>query len=252
MGWYHYGARFYDPAIGRFPSVDPIIEKFPHVTPYNYAESSPVSNIDLWGLQKYHFTRLKEKDGSTYLRLNGVSDILKTEHYIDTRLGILGLWKVRTTVDNTRQEYEVSQTDNSYGISVTKTKAYNTLEDAAKAPDSDFKVSSVEKFMNGFEQNAELGLTVLYRGGGLFNIRNIDVAINKENGLVKITKGVSLNSDPKKVAQFGGAYKIESIPEELQIIQRGGPCHFEIVPKSEISLERFQELLNQVKTKKIE
>ena len=51
LEWYDYGARWYDPAIGRFPSVDPIISEFPYLTPYNYASNSPVTNIDLWGLQ---------------------------------------------------------------------------------------------------------------------------------------------------------------------------------------------------------
>ena len=32
--------------------MDPISDKFPHVTTYNYAENSPIANIDLWGLQK--------------------------------------------------------------------------------------------------------------------------------------------------------------------------------------------------------
>lgn len=50
---YDYGARFYDPVIGRFTGVDPIAEKFPHVTTYNYAENEPVSSIDLWGLQRW-------------------------------------------------------------------------------------------------------------------------------------------------------------------------------------------------------
>ena len=51
LGWNDYGFRFYDPAIGRFPSVDPIIEQFSELTPYNYASNSPVTKIDLWGLQ---------------------------------------------------------------------------------------------------------------------------------------------------------------------------------------------------------
>ena len=51
LNWNDYGARWYDASIGRFPSVDPIIEKFPYLTPYNYASNSPVSKIDLWGLQ---------------------------------------------------------------------------------------------------------------------------------------------------------------------------------------------------------
>ena len=48
--------------------------------------------------------------------------------------------------------------------------------------------------------------------------------------------------------QFGGAYKVESIPRELDIIQRGKDLdHFEIVPREAMTLERFKELLQQVK-----
>ena len=43
----------YDPAIGRFTGVDPISDKFPHVSTYNYAENEPIANIDLHGLQKF-------------------------------------------------------------------------------------------------------------------------------------------------------------------------------------------------------
>ena len=50
-GWI-LGFRYYDPAIGRFPSVDPIADQFAFVSPFNYAENEPVGHIDLWGLQK--------------------------------------------------------------------------------------------------------------------------------------------------------------------------------------------------------
>jgi len=49
--WYDYGARFYDPQLGRFPCVDPIAEDFPYLSPFNYASNNPVSKVDLWGLQ---------------------------------------------------------------------------------------------------------------------------------------------------------------------------------------------------------
>ena len=43
----------YDAVLGRFTGVDPISEQFAHVSTYNYAENSPIANIDLWGLQAF-------------------------------------------------------------------------------------------------------------------------------------------------------------------------------------------------------
>ena len=35
--------------------MDSLAEKFPHLSPYNYASNNPVTNIDLWGLQGLHY-----------------------------------------------------------------------------------------------------------------------------------------------------------------------------------------------------
>jgi len=65
INMYHYGARLYDPVLGRFPSLDPLSDKFVWVSPYNYAENSPIANIDLWGLQKFSVHLLESKEGIT-------------------------------------------------------------------------------------------------------------------------------------------------------------------------------------------
>jgi hypothetical protein len=58
----------------------------------------------------------------------------------------------------------------------------------------------------------------------------------------------TLDVDAAAMQKFGGAFRVESIPPELRIIQRGHRMgHFEIVPRQAMTPERFQELANQVK-----
>lgn len=46
MGWYDYGARFYEPALARWMAVDPLAEKYAPWSPYNYVLGNPVRLID--------------------------------------------------------------------------------------------------------------------------------------------------------------------------------------------------------------
>ncbi|UPQ78290.1 RHS repeat-associated core domain-containing protein [Flavobacterium azooxidireducens] len=54
-GLYYAGARYYDPKISIWLSVDPLAEKFPSWNPYNYVMQNPVSLIDPNGLYPIYF-----------------------------------------------------------------------------------------------------------------------------------------------------------------------------------------------------
>jgi RHS repeat-associated protein len=57
LNWSDFGARYYLGNGGEpvFLGVDPISDKFPELSTYNYASNSPISNVDLHGLQSAGF-----------------------------------------------------------------------------------------------------------------------------------------------------------------------------------------------------
>jgi RHS repeat-associated protein len=49
-GLYYYGARYYDPRVSIWLSVDPLAESYPDCNPYNYCIQNPINVIDPTGM----------------------------------------------------------------------------------------------------------------------------------------------------------------------------------------------------------
>ncbi len=70
LNMYDYGARNYDPALGRWMNIDPLAEKAPAWSPYRYAFNNPLRYSDPTGLYEY------DVNGKQISKLGG-----KTTHY---------------------------------------------------------------------------------------------------------------------------------------------------------------------------
>ncbi|MEM0544055.1 RHS repeat-associated core domain-containing protein [Flavobacterium sp. j3] len=57
LNMYDYGARNYDPAIGRWMNIDPLADERDWMTPYNFVQNSPILRFDPKGLTDFTFNK---------------------------------------------------------------------------------------------------------------------------------------------------------------------------------------------------
>jgi RHS repeat-associated protein len=82
LNWYDYGARFYDPALGRWHSVDPMAEMYNSCSPYAYVLNNPVNLFDPNGMYSMFFNG-EEVDGDAKRNLQsrmGLTDDTEAEN----------------------------------------------------------------------------------------------------------------------------------------------------------------------------
>lgn len=71
--------RIYDPRLGKFLSVDPLMGDYPSLTPYQFASNSPIAGIDMDGLEFYYSA------GGKFLGSSGTSQMVFTADKVEEK-----------------------------------------------------------------------------------------------------------------------------------------------------------------------
>jgi RHS repeat-associated protein len=147
LGWYDYGARFYDPVLARWHSVDPLADQRSWVSPYSYCQNNPIIRTDPTGALDDWY--MNEKTGELYYNENRSSQTTTHNNETYTRIGdndMMGDMGKTTEKDYNNDQSQSLAQKNGYSINPTQqleqheTKTYSDANSPAKASSESFKI----------------------------------------------------------------------------------------------------------------
>jgi RHS repeat-associated protein len=220
-GYYYHGARFNSSDIG-WLSVDPMADKYPSMTPYNYCAWNPVKLVDPTGEWPEQGVILLVLKASVGLGLSlGVGGSAQRGMAFD-RHGLTHFSGYSVTLPHNQQIYSDSKNPTIVmgggicaGLECSYFSSTNSFFDAIKQNNVSFNLSGHW----GAGLNFALGEKSASIGGGV----GIDVSIRNE-GIFRITESISLS---KEEAEKICSYKEWTVSTPIFHENKKGEKYFE-------------------------
>ncbi|MCX6785201.1 MAG: RHS repeat-associated core domain-containing protein, partial [Candidatus Komeilibacteria bacterium] len=266
----YYEARYYNSAIGRFISRDTWqgdIKDPQSLNKYSYVRNNPLRLVDPDGQAFVDYVNAAGGYAVGFSQgvgafavgtANSMAHPVQTFNQIGNAGSAAGQW-----TNGFVRSYQTDPQGTLNSIAGSLNSAISSFEsksayEQGKAIGNIFGQIDAGVAASGLTGQALKTSSVLdrpmYRGGSDMTARpGIDVKVDV-NGMVDSNRGITVYDDPThpNVIKFGGPYEIRRLPNGLEVIQRGQDLtHHEIVSTRPTLFNRYQSLLNDIKTKAI-
>jgi RHS repeat-associated protein len=200
---YDFGARIYDPRLGRFLSVDPLSKKYPELSPYQFASNNPIQFVDIDGLEAGD---PPNNDGNTKVEKSTAEKVLGivtkgVEHLFDNVT--FTLTSVPAAVGNTAKSF-IKQSNRLGFLKALDIGSGAVLSDKEKFTPYGFSFDSKTKFtQKGNEQHEGTENVVDYDTGkkligGTVTLATSGLGTGVKGFIGKIILGKGLDALGKK------------------------------------------------------
>ena len=192
---YDYGARQHDPILARWDRMDPLCEKTPEFSPYNYCNDNPVKNIDPDGKEKKQYLKRDEN----------VDEVERSDYslYPDNTPGVLNIW-AHGTYSNRYDEF-------AWGIQIGDNKYVSEaqeFQDAILSTSSEWKNSGGKDMIIVLHSCGTSEFAKMLSGSQLFKGKNITfiapnarITVSKKGSRIK-DKTFYKDKSFKKIAKI--------------------------------------------------